>query len=306
MNADMNIVPYSSIYEKDIDLLDESSVQGNLVKMRMNKPCIHSRAAVFEDHHTILARVGDEIAGYMSGARTRLTINDTGHDVFVGFDAKVREAHQNKGIFKALSTHLMEYYAGRGVRNVMITTTANNRNIRSIVRKQFVRCWTRKFVYLTLPTSRRIKKLKPGSDPDFFIECAQQGPHQEYVRHFNGFDIYNTYKLYQLEFLHIPLFLGTGIKVANWILGKPVYPTADRPMKMGTLFNIRDLDLVEFNTALEILYSQGVGYLNVCCTKGDYRYNTLKSAAISRYDYYVVSTLEMAPEDRIKIDVRCL
>lgn len=308
MIAEIEIVPFSPIHEKDIALLDAQSVQGNLVRMRMNKPSIHSRAEVFEDHHTILAQVGDEIVGYMSGAKTVLAINDLEHDVVVGFDAKIREDQRNKGIFKALSMHLMDYYANRDVSNVMITTKANNKSIRSIVQKQFIRCWTRKFVYLTLPTSRKIKRIKSGLDPKFSIGYPKRGNRHDsgYVSHFNGFDVYNTYRLYELELLEVPFLLRKGVELANWILGKPVYPTADMPMKMGTLFNIRDLDPGEFNVAMEKIHSQGVSYLNVCCTDGDYIYNTLKSRAISRYDYYLVSTLELTPDDRINIDVRCL
>ena len=307
MSMEINIVPFSPRYEHDVAQLDASSVQGNLVKMRMNKPWIHSRAAVFEDHHTILARVGGETVGYMSGAKTGLTLNGVPHEVCVGFDAKVGTAYRNKGIFKALSTHLMEYYAERGVRNVMITTKANNKSIRSIVHKQFVRCWTHKFVYLTLPTTRKIIKQRTGSEPKFSIEYQRPGTQDpDYIRNFKGFEVYNTYKLYQLELIEMPFILEKAVQLANWFCRKPVYPTPEKPMKIGTLFNISDLEPEGYNRAMETLCHQGVGYVNVCCTEGDFIFNTLKKKAISRYDYYLVSTLELSPDDRIKIDVRCL
>lgn len=304
----MKIVPYSPEYEKDINLLDAESIQGGVVKIRMNKPAIHSRAEAFEDHHTILAKVDDEIAGYMSGAKTLLTINNLEHEVFVGFDAKVKAGHRNKGVFKTLTTNLMDYYSRKGVQHAMITTKANNKSINSIVRKQFVRCWSRKFMYLTLPTSGRVKKIKSGSARKLSIEYHQQGRAQvqEFCRCFKGFNIFNTYKLYQLQILEIPYFLEKLVQGANWFYGKQRYPTPDRPMKIASLYNIQNLQLNEFNSAMEKLQSEGIEYLNVCCCEGDSVYNTLKPLTISRYPYYLVSTLEMDPEDKIKIDVRCL
>ena len=305
---DMKIVPYAPRFENDIRLLDDNSVQGNRVKIRMNKPTIHSRAEVFEDHHTILAKSDNDIVGYMTGAKTVLRINDTDHEVFVGFDAKVRSDQRNKGVFKTLTTHLFEYYAGRGIKYGMITTKSNNKSIRSIVFNQFIKSWSIGFVYLTLPTSRHLKHLKPGKGPKLSIGCVDPGVEQEreYCRIFDGFKIFNTYKLYQLQILEIPFFLRKGIRAANWFFGTPRYPTTDRPMKIASLYDIHNLQVGEFNAAMRELQSEGIEYLNVCCTKGDYVYNTLKPLSIFRYDYNLVATLELDPKDQIKFDVRCL
>ncbi|MGB5227689.1 MAG: hypothetical protein WBN55_05455 [Eudoraea sp.] len=302
------ILPYSNEYHNDIKLLDDKSVQGNLIQLRMHKPTIHSRAEIFKEYFTILTKVKDEVVGFMSGAKTLLVINDKKHDVFIGFDAKVREDHRNRGIFKSMITYMMDYYSEQDVMNAIITTKSNNKSINSIVRKQFVKSWYRKFVYLTIPTSRKVNAIRSGKEPSLFIDSFEDKKRQDlaYSRYFKGFDIFNTYKTYQLEILQIPYLLKKGIQLVNKFYSKPRYPDGSKSMKIATLYKVMDLELKELNIAMEILHSEGIDFLNICCSEGDYLYNTFKPISISRYDYYLVSTLKLTEQDQIKLDVRCL
>lgn len=303
-----SILNYSDEYHDDIKLLDENSVQGNWIQLRMKKPTIHARSNVFKEHNTILTLVKNEVVGYMSAAKTFLVINDKKHEVFIGFDAKVRKEHRNKGIFKSMTSHMLDYYKQNGVMNAMITTKSNNKSINSVVRKQFVRSWYRKFVYLTIPTSRKVNVIRTGKERSLFINSFVHDKQHDlsYARRFKGFSIFNTYKTYELEILKIPYLLKKSIQLTNRLYGTARFPDGTKPIKMATLFDVINLDLKELNIALEILHSEGIGFLNICCSKGDFLYNTLKPISISRYDYHLVSTIALSEQDKIKLDVRCL
>lgn len=303
-----SILDYSDKYHNDIKLLDENSVQGKWIQLRMKKPTIHARCDIFQENHTILTMIKNEIVGYMSAAKTFLVINDQKHEVFIGFDAKVRKDQRNKGIFKSMSTHMLDYYEQNGVMNAMITTKSNNKSINSVVRKQFVRSWYRKFVYLTIPTARKVNVIRTGKERSLFINSFENDKQNNllYSRCFKGFGIFNTYKAYELEILKIPYLLKKSVQLANRLYGTARYPDGTKSMKMATLYDVTDLDLKELNIAMEILHSEGVHFLNICCSKGDFLYNTLKPIAISRYDYHLVSTIALSEQDKIKLDVRCL
>jgi len=300
---------YHAKYNQELIDLESEAVQGGFIKLKMVKPCIRARAMVFDQYQILIALTTyGKVAGMLSTAQTKIGINNEEYDVLTFFDARVGRAFRGNRIAHRMVQNFLMHYNRFSIDDYFVTLKSNNKKITNIIKADYRHVSCVEFTYLTVPTTSRINRKSKGEEPIFCITKfnSSGGANSKYCRQYKSLEVWNTYKMYTLEMTEIPFYIDLTIKYFNRLRPSNKLPTKNHPIRTASLFNGDNFELADINEALKDLENDQVGYLNVCCRKGDLLYNTFKPYSISGYNYKLAGSLKIKKNDHIKMDVRCL
>jgi len=307
------IVPYEAKYNDALMALEHLTPQGNKVKLEMLRPKFLSRSEVFERYsiYVALDKTKDSLIGVAGGSIVPVKYEDSFLQAGFGYDLKVEPSHRKKGLAKRFGKILVEgYLFNNDISNYFITLKTGNEGAAKavfIIPKQW---YTYNFLYLTIPTFKRIKSLSTANRNQFLSTELLSRPTNadEYIIETeSGLGIWKTYKTYQLKIKNMPFFMNIGAKLANLILSKEKkMPNKGDVLKFATLFNYNPENIGNINEVLEILQNRNIQYLNVCCTEEDLTYELLSPYAMHSLPYTMLNTFEVQNGYHLTLDVRCL
>ena len=309
----LNLVPYDKKYDDRIHNLEQSIIQGKSIQLEIIKDHFLSRTTVFKTNYPCLVvNEHDVVIATAIGAKTEIIINGGHSDAGVVYDVKVHPSYRKKGVGKMMAKHISgEFFKKEALSRNFITLKLSNAaviRLANAVRK----IWLYDFVYLTIPSTYRVKKSLYTKGKKQLLSVALF--HSDdlcpsyYVPVKNGLGYFHTSKMYRLKIRHInPLFrIGLGIMKKIQPQKYAYLPEEGDMFEFVTLYNHNAQTIQHINEVLEKLEDSGIKYLMVCCRKHDVIYNALKEQCISTYDYYVLSDFPLTKNDEITIDVRCL
>lgn len=312
--GDFNITPYSTKYENELMKLETRSPQGHWIKLEMIRDHFLSRSDVFEDYQVFQSHSED---GILQGVAAASIVPFQHNQQIVmtgfGYDLKVAHEFRRLGLAKTFGIYLVEKYLN--TKNIWeYFITAKTKNIGAAKAVWGVkRDWSEyNFVYLTIPTHKRINKIKLSGSAKplkFTVRLfAQPDQYPDYFYHSpSGLGVWKTYKTYQIKISHMHPLVGGGISLLNLLFSKKNRkPTKDQVLKFATVFDLHPENLPHINEVLEDLEKREIQYLNVCCLQNDPVYQNLNSLSINVLKYSLLNTFSVKNGDNISVDVRCL
>lgn len=308
-----HILPYEATYNDALMALEHLTPQGKKIKLEMLRPSFLSRSEVFEEYSIYVAV--DEAKGSVIGVAGVSVVPLKLEDHFIqtgfGYDLKVEPASRKKGLAKEFGKVLVDgYLVNKDIDNYFITLKTGNEGAAKAVFVIPSQWYTYNFLYLTIPTFKRIKPLATASENQFFSTelLSRPGNAEEYIiETASGLGIWKTYNTYQLIIQDMPFFMNSGAKIANLIMPKKrKIPTKGDVLKFATLFNYNPENIGYINEAFEVLQSKNIQYLNVCCTQDDIAYRILKPYAMNSLPYTMLNTFGAENGCHLTLDVRCL
>jgi hypothetical protein len=307
------ILPYEAKYNDALMALEHLTPQGKKIKLEMLRPSFLSRSEVFEKYSIYVAvdQTKDSLIGVAGVSIVPVKYEDSFMQAGFGYDLKIEPAHRKKGLAKKFGKILVDgYLINNDISNYFITLKTGNEGAAKAVYVIPKQWYTYNFLYLTIPTFKRIKSLSTANRNQFLSTELLSRPAnaEEYIIETeSGLSIWKTYKTYQLKIKDMPFFMNLGIKLANLIGSKgKKMPHKGHVLKFATLFNYNPKNIVNINEALEILHNKNIQYLNVCCTKEDLTYELLRPYAINSLPYTMLNTFKVQNGHHLTLDVRCL
>ena len=310
---DFHIIPYSEDYHDRALQLEKAVIQGNNIQLEIVKDHFLDRAKVFNKNYACMALTNDgRVIGSDIGAQTMLTINGQDLPAGIGFDTKVDPAWRSNGVGRLLAKDLYrQFFRPQGLSRNFMTAKLSNVPVLKLVSHTVSNTSYYEFVYLTIPTTNRIKKTifkettagfgiklfnKVGLDNDYYSQLD------------NGLGCFYTYKMYRLKIRRISWPYKQGISVMKRLQPSKYtnLPGENEMLSFATLYNHTSENINGINEVLEMLETKGIKQLLVCCRKNDVINQFLKSIAINRYSYYLVTDFKLDRDDEVSIDVRCL
>lgn len=300
---------YDPKFDEQLLAIEREAVQGTWIKLEMLRDTYLSRSTVFKDWKIgVVINEAEEVIGALAIAIVSLQVDDEVLTAAIGYDARVRKGYQKQGIGKQMGAFMdVEYVKKMGIEYIFITAKASNKgaiNMGRVLAKSF---HTYDFVYLTIPTQKRLKKpLAPKTELCFQPTLFGDTP-TDYVTTFSsGMKIWHTHKMYSLRIQKVHPLAKIGLFFARWFNPVLRETKESSELRFATLFDY-DYDSLEgINEVLENLEQQNIHFLNVCCKKNDAVYQTLQPLSISNYAYLIAGDFEIHPESKVRMDVRCL
>ncbi len=307
------ILPFDEKYNDALMALEKLTPQGKNVKLEMVRPKFLSRSEVFERYSIFVAvnQSKNSLIGVAGVSIVPVKYEDAIMQVGFGYDLKIDPNHRKKGLAKEFGKILVdEYLINNDISNYFITLKTGNEGAAKavyVIPKQWD---TYNFIYLTIPTYKRIKSLTTTNRNQFLSTELLSRPtiaNNFIIKTESGLSIWETYKTYKLKIQHVPFFMGLGAKLANIIVSEEKkIPNKGDVLKFATLFNYTPENIRTINEVLEILQNKNIQYLNVCCTKDDFAYELLKPYAMNLLPYTMLNTFGVQNGHQLTLDVRCL
>jgi GNAT superfamily N-acetyltransferase len=308
-NDKINIIPYDQKYNQALLELEQKAVQGNWVKLEMARDSYLSRSIVFKEWRALIA-LGkeEEVLGAVCTAIVPVEIDGEQIRTASVFDSRIRQDYQGQGVGSQLLSAVKRLNeVVLKVPHQFYTAKAANHPTRKIAFKVSPQYYAYDFIYLTIPTSRRLRQqvkvqaesnLKPTLFDTDFPEFVSVFP--------SGLKVWHTFKTYSLRIQKINYLAKTGLAVSS--LFAPFFNRIKEgyQLQFATLFDFGYSDLSAINEVLEALQKDNIDFLNIVCRKDDPTHLLLRSMAISSYHYYLGSTFKIPDNAEFKIDVRCL
>lgn len=312
--SNYHIIPYTEDFLPSVTELEKGILQGKNIKLELVKDHFLSRAKVFKDFYPCIALFDEkQVIGLAIGARTQIIINGSAFDAGVGFDTKTSTDWRNKGVGRMLAKYIYKhFFIPQGLKKNFITAKKSNMPVLKLVSRAIPNVWVYDFVYLTIPTSNRIKTLinplrqLQQFSVSFFNKEEVQGDY--YSENDNGLGYFHTHKMYRLKIKRINSLYKKCIFVLKKFFPEKYksLPVENEVISFATLYNHTCNNITGINTILEELEKQGLKYLLVCCKKHDPVYKYLITKSINTYSYYLMSDFNITNKDNLAIDVRCL
>ena len=312
-DQDYHIIPYNETHHAKAFALEKGIVQGNKIQLEIIKDHFLDRAKIFKDHYCCLAVTRDqEVIGSAMGAKTTMIINDEASAIGIAFDTKVHPSVRGNGVGGKLVQGVYQHFFNCGglAKNFMIAKQSNAAVVK-LASNAVSKIWLYDFVYLTLPTTMRVKVSMPVSTPMQLLQVRmfdeESIPTELYSAMNSGLSYFNTHKIYRLKIRKISWLYKQGLSLMKLI--SPKYagiPAEKEAISSATLYNHNPENIQYINQVLQELESKGIKMLLVCCRKNDDIYNSLRKASINCYPYNIVSDFPIDKNDQIVIDVRCL
>lgn len=315
MNDPMyDIVSYSEDYAGRLLQFERGIVQGKKIQLEIIKEHFLDRAAVFENFHALLAlSVAQEPVGTMIGAQTVMEINGEQRQVGFGFDAKIAPHWRNQGMGRHLARELYQrFFTPLDLKANFMTAKLSNIPVRRLVSGLLSKVWLYDFVYLTIPSSARLKcavmPSQPGTDFSVNLFDREKLSPAYYTGMDDGLGYIHSFQLYRLKIkkIHPAYKLGIGLFKKLYVSKYRDIPEEGEILSFVTLYGHTPGNIGSINTILEDVERKGIRQLLVCCRKGDHIYRALKNIAINCYSYCLVTDFRISNNDRINIDIRCL
>ena len=311
---DYVIIPYSETYNDKALSLEKGIAQGLNIQLEILKNQFLDRASVFKKYFACLAIANNsEIVGSAIGAQTILTINDAECEVGFGLDTKVHPEWRSKGIGRKLAKFLyQEFFKPQELFRNFMTAKLTNAPVLKIVSHAVAATWMYDFVYLTIPSTNRIK-MSTGNRTKIqqfgvTLNNKEEISTSYYTEFNNGLGCFHTHKIYRLK-----------IKKISWLFKKGMFllkkisparysslPGEGDLVSFATLYDHTPERITGINEVLNHLEASGIKQLVVCCRKNDYIYSVLNNHSINTYNYCLVSDFTLNDNDKVTIDVRCL
>lgn len=303
---EVKFIPFDHSFNDQVEKLEKEAVQGSFIKLKMIKPSVDSRAKTFEKYQTIMAiNNTQKLVGVASGSIAKMVLDDKIIEGIHFFDGRVGKKYRGNNIAYKMTREIIKLFEKKFGGIHFSTIKVNNKNMHSILNKYYENADYVPFNYLVIPTNTKVSRLKEGKEVTFFPSLLIEG-FNDFLSNYSSFKIWQTYKTYHLQIVEAPPFFNFAIQVVNSLRPKKKLPLKNQNISMATMCNIGELQVNEVNEALEVLNKSGVTYLNVCCQKEDYIYNTFSRYAISNYPYLLVANFPLNTKRVIKLDVRCL
>lgn len=306
------IISYTDEYYEKAGHFEKGIIQGNYIKLEMIKESFLDRAKVFKRNYACIALSDDKVIGSAIGAQTTILLNAEPLEVGIGFDTKVLPLFRNKGIGKMLIKVIYnKFFETAGLSKRFMTAKSFNTAILKLVSRVITKTWFYDFVYLTIPTSVRVKKGRVQDNSQTFSISLfhREEINSDYYHQFDsGLAYFKTYKMYKLKIKNIHWLC----KMAFWILkkvrtSKYSHILAENDiLSFATLYNHNPQNILGINEVLLNLEANGITHLLVCCRKYDSIYKILRSNSINQYGYHIVSDFPLNKNDKLTIDARCL
>lgn len=306
------LTPYEAKYNDALMALEHLTPQGKKIKLEMLRPSFLSRSEVFERYIIYVAvdQTKDSVLGVAGVSIVPVKYKDSIIQAGFGYDLKVDPAHRKQGLAKTFTKILDRYLINNDISNYFITLKTGNEGAAKAVYVIPKQWYTYNFLYLTIPTFKRIKSLTTANRNQFLSTELLSRPtnaNEYIIETKSGLSIWKTYKTYELKIQDMPFFMNLGIKLANLIGSKEKrMPRKGDVLKFATLYNYNPQNIGNINEVLEILHNKNIQYLNVCCTKEDLTFELLRPYAINSLPYTMLNTFEVQNEQHLTLDVRCL
>ena len=315
MNTDFKIITYDPKYEDALLALERKATQGSWIQLEMIRDRFLSRSVVFDNYKIFLGVTENaQLVGVTAGAIVPIECNNNLLKVGIGYDLKVFPEFRKLGLAKTFGSQLVyNYFLPSGSDDFFVTMKTKNIAVAKACYSINRKWYHYEFIYLTIPTWRRIKQkvnyMEPSSQLKFKTKLfpSEKDLTTYFSKTKSGLGIWNTHKMYQIKLRKLNPILKLGQALSNLFLPKHRHtPSEGDLLKFATLFDFDESNFYELNEVLEQLQEDGIQYLNVCCQKGDFVWQTLKPIAINAYPYSLVGTFKTTPTDEIAIDVRSL
>jgi hypothetical protein len=308
------IIPYESSYDREIEILEKSIVQGKAVQLEIVKESFLSRALPYREFRASLAiNEQGKVVGTSISAKTKIKINEKIYETAIGFDVKVSQDDRNRGVGRLLAkdgkTQILKQY---GIDKNFITLKKSNTAVIKLSVAAIKKTFLYEFIYLTIPVKQRIifpdelKNTKQLFSVHLFD--PEDVDKSLFFQTKSGLAYFHTDKLYKLKIKNIHWLYKLGLKIYRKISPKKAafLPVEKKTFGFATLYNYDPQNIQNINEILERVSAIGIDYLQVCCRKDDFLYPLIKPYAISIYPYYILSDFPLAETDSVGIDVRCL
>ena len=310
---DFHIIPYSEEYHDRALLLEKAITQGNNIQLEIVKDHFLDRAKVFNKNYACMALTNKgRVIGSAIAARTMLTINGEDVPVGIGFDTKVDPAWRNNGVGRMLAKELYRQFFGpQSLSRNFMTAKLSNVPVLKLVSHAVSNTSFYDFVYLTIPTHSRIKKtILNETTARFGIKLFNKDglANDYYTQLDSGLGCFHTHKMYRLKIRRISWTYKQGISIMKRLQPSKYagLPGENEMLSFATLYNHTSKNINGINEVLEMLETNGIKQLLVCCRKNDGINKLLESIAINRYSYWLVTDFKLDRDDDVSLDVRCL
>lgn len=300
---------YAPEHEPALIRIEKEAAQGKLVKLEMERDSFLSRSTVFDNWQIAVAlNEGNVPIGAIGGTIIPFQVGEKVWTTGMYYDARMSEAYRKKGIGGRLVLFMKEnYFSKNGVNHLITTAKVGNVPITKGSKILQADCKIYLFEYLTIPTSVRLKQFKPTQEACLFLPTLfDQRDSASYIDLENGMKIWPTYDMYTLKIGHIHPLAKMGLTLAGIVNKGYRQYRQGTTLNFATLFDYAYDALKSINETLAYLESKQIGYLNICCKKGDPVYRLLQPISISRYPYFIISTFDFDENEKVAIDVRCL
>ncbi len=307
-----HIVPYSPEHEPALLQLERNAVQGRFIQLEMLRDGYLSRSEVFEKHQAYVSlNEKGQVMGVLAASVTPIWQNGQERQVGVCFDVRVDPAFRGHGLTKKMGFHANEaFYKKYSVEGLFLTLKAGNDAVYKSAKILGVELYLYPFVYLTVPTWRRIGERKAFSAQQRFQVRLTPNPAQEskfYQLFEGGLGVWHTHRMYRLRIRKLHPLLKWGQHLLNFFKKEDrQLPAEGDELRFASLFGCTTENADKLDEVLAYLQNQGIGYLSVCCAEGDFLYELFKPLSINAYPYLLLSTFPTKPGDEIGMDVRCL
>jgi GNAT superfamily N-acetyltransferase len=308
----INLIRYQPTYDPGIASLEENSVQGNGIQLKILKEHFLDRSIVFSKIFPCLAlNEKGEVIGTSVGAETKLVINGVIYTSGFVLDEKVHASYRNKGIGRQLAKEQKEWFRKEGWERNFTTVKLSNAAVVKLSAKAIGKIFLTPFVYLTIPTSTQISSgFKASGNKRFSVRLFGKAslPLKYHTTFQGGLGIFHTWMLYRVKVEKIAWLYRLGFRLMSKIFPKhyAVLPKEKEVMEFATLFNHTEENIGTINEVMEHLEGEGIKFLLVCCRKGDSIYEYLKKHSIHTYAYNMLTDFPLSENDTIALDVRCL
>jgi GNAT superfamily N-acetyltransferase len=300
-------------HDKELLKLERQSPQGKRMKFEMVRDSYLRRSDVFDKYSIFVAteKQSEQIIGVSAISIVPVCHENKSFNAGFGYDLRVEPAYRRKGISKSLGERMTEYYhSNQNVTKYFTTLKSNNTAVAKaalVIPGEWV---SYDFVYLTIPSYKKVSPTKPKTQNQFFITSLLSKPldNEKYIiKTPTGLGIWKTYEMYSLKIIEMPWYLQLGSKLINWVLprGRKI-PSKGDILQFATLFNFNPENISHINEALSILQEQNIQYLNVCCTPDDFAYRMLKPYSINELSYSMLNNFGVKNGSHLTMDVRCL
>lgn len=308
-----HIVPYEPKHNEALLELERQSPQGKMIKLEMLRDDFLSRSEVFEDYSIYVAE--DQKTGKIIGVSAIgvVPIQYENKRLFTGFgyDLRVDPAYRKLGISKKLGKKMVDAYrTNQKIFNFFVTLKTSNIAVMKSVLVIPGEWFSYDFIYLTIPTYKRIKTTDPISETQLLSTGLLSMPpnKKKYTIELeSGLGIWKTYEMYKLKVNEASWHLKLGSKMFNWFLPTSrKIPAKGDILQFATLYNFNTANIGDINQVLSILQDQKIQYLNVCCTEKDFVYPMLKPYTINVMSYSMLNKFDIKNGNHLTLDVRCL
>jgi len=309
-----HIVAYTEDQAGPLSQFESGIVQGKYIQLEIIKEHFLSRALVFEHFQALVAlSAQQQPVGTIIGAQTLMYINGEQRSVGFALDAKVAPHWRNQGLGRQLARALYhQFFVPTGLTRNCMTAKLGNTPVRRLVSGMLSKTWLYDFVYLTIPSSARVKQFaRPGQAAARFqvslFEPEKLSPGY-YTQATSGPGYLHTFQLYRLKIKKVHPAYQQGIRLLRQLQAAKYrnMPREGDTLSFVTLYGHTPDNIGSINRILEEIERKGIGQLLVCCRKGDAIYQSLKGIAINRYHYGLVTDFPVSDSDQVNIDVRCL